>query len=129
MNQLESGDLKLRVRVLEVNPENISPVFLEINLSSILLNYLYIFGQSERAARKASILQMATLYTVLSGTLVNSGIALSGQGTQVLANGSFVGAGIYAFGFKLVDRLICMFNSNPFSDTSLTYVQVFSCYC
>lgn len=46
---------------------------------------------------------MATLYTVLSGTLVNSGIALSGQGTQVFANGSFVGAGIYVFGFRLID--------------------------
>ncbi|KMZ74063.1 hypothetical protein ZOSMA_136G00310 [Zostera marina] len=67
VKQLESGDLKLRVRVLE----------------------------SERAAKKASILQMATLYTVLSGTLVNSGIALSGQETQVFANGSFVGAGVF----------------------------------
>lgn len=33
MKQLESGDLKLRVRVLEVNPENISQAFLEIKFN------------------------------------------------------------------------------------------------
>ncbi|KAF9589289.1 hypothetical protein IFM89_022359 [Coptis chinensis] len=65
VRQLESGDLKLRVRVLE----------------------------SERAARKATILQMATMYTVLGGTLANIGVTLSSQGSQVIANGSFVGAG------------------------------------
>ncbi|KAK3022455.1 hypothetical protein RJ639_046330 [Escallonia herrerae] len=66
VKQLESGDVKLRVRVLE----------------------------SERAARKATILQMATMYTVLGGTLLNIGVAFSNQGGQVLANGSFVGAGV-----------------------------------
>ncbi|KAH7533512.1 hypothetical protein FEM48_Zijuj04G0138800 [Ziziphus jujuba var. spinosa] len=67
VKQLESGDLKLRVRVLE----------------------------SERAARKATILQMATMYTVLGGTLINLGVTLSRQGSQVIANGSFIGAGIF----------------------------------
>ncbi|CAD5173492.1 unnamed protein product [Musa acuminata subsp. malaccensis] len=67
MKQLESGDLKLRVRVLE----------------------------SERAARKASVLQMATMYTALSGTLLNVGVTLSSQGNQTFANGSFIGAGVF----------------------------------
>ncbi|XP_062152427.1 protein ACTIVITY OF BC1 COMPLEX KINASE 7, chloroplastic-like isoform X2 [Alnus glutinosa] len=66
VKQLDSGDLKLRVRVLE----------------------------SERAARKATILQMATMYTVLGGTLLNLGVTFSGQGSQVIANGSFIGAGL-----------------------------------
>uniref|UniRef100_A0A0E0LYV2 ABC1 atypical kinase-like domain-containing protein n=1 Tax=Oryza punctata TaxID=4537 RepID=A0A0E0LYV2_ORYPU len=67
VGQLESGDLKLRVRVLE----------------------------SERAARKANVLQMATVYTALSGTLLNVGVTLSSQGNQIVANGSFIGAGIF----------------------------------
>lgn len=67
VKQLESGDLKLRVRVLE----------------------------SERAARKATILQMATIYTVLGGTLLNLGLTLSTQGSQIVANGSFIGAGVF----------------------------------
>ncbi|XP_010551963.1 PREDICTED: uncharacterized protein LOC104822435 [Tarenaya hassleriana] len=67
VKQLESGDMKLRVRVLE----------------------------SERAARKATILQMATMYTVLGGTLLNLGVTFSNQGSQVIANGSFIGAGIF----------------------------------
>lgn len=67
INQLESGDLKLRVRVLE----------------------------SERAARKATILQMATMYTVVGGTLINLGVTFSSQGSQAVANGSFVGAGVF----------------------------------
>ncbi|KAJ4763193.1 Protein kinase superfamily protein [Rhynchospora pubera] len=66
VQQLESGDLKLRVRVLE----------------------------SERAARKATILQMATMYTALGGTLLNVGVTLNSQGNQLVANGSFVGAGV-----------------------------------
>ncbi|KAL8209113.1 hypothetical protein R6Q57_008525 [Mikania cordata] len=65
VKQLEAGELKLRVRVLE----------------------------SERAARKATILQMATMYTVIGGTLVNIGVTFSTQGSQLIANGSFVGAG------------------------------------
>ncbi|KAL9243963.1 hypothetical protein vseg_017791 [Gypsophila vaccaria] len=67
VKQLETGDLKLRVRVLE----------------------------SERAARKATILQMATMYTVLGGTLLNLGVTFSSQGSQMVANGSFVGAGVF----------------------------------
>ncbi|XP_024967649.1 protein ACTIVITY OF BC1 COMPLEX KINASE 7, chloroplastic-like [Cynara cardunculus var. scolymus] len=67
VKQLESGDIKLRVRVLE----------------------------SERAARKATILQMATLYTVIGGTLVNIGVTFSSQGSQLIANGSFVAAGVF----------------------------------
>ncbi|CAI9772591.1 unnamed protein product [Fraxinus pennsylvanica] len=67
VKELESGDLKLRVRVLE----------------------------SERAARKATILQMATMYTVLGGTLLNLGVTFTIQGSQIIANGSFVGAGVF----------------------------------
>ncbi|XP_074574896.1 protein ACTIVITY OF BC1 COMPLEX KINASE 7, chloroplastic-like [Curcuma longa] len=67
VTQLESGDLKLRVRVLE----------------------------SERAARKASVLQMATIYTAASGTLLNIGVTLSSLGNQPIANGSFIGAGVF----------------------------------
>ncbi|XP_044493430.1 protein ACTIVITY OF BC1 COMPLEX KINASE 7, chloroplastic isoform X1 [Mangifera indica] len=67
VKQLEEGDLKLRVRVLE----------------------------SERAARKSSILQMATIYTVFGGTLLNLGVTLSGQGRQLFANGLFMGAGVF----------------------------------
>lgn len=65
--QLEAGELKLRVRVLE----------------------------SERAARKATILQMATMYSVAGGTLLNLGVSFSSQGSQMLANGSLVAAGIF----------------------------------
>ena len=54
------------------------------------MNYV---RQSERAARKATILQMATMYTVLGGTLLNLGVTFSNQGTQAVANGSFIGAG------------------------------------
>jgi hypothetical protein len=36
---------------------------------------------------------MATMYTVLGGTLLNIGVNLSSQGNQTFANGSFVGAG------------------------------------
>ncbi|XP_057955175.1 protein ACTIVITY OF BC1 COMPLEX KINASE 7, chloroplastic isoform X1 [Malania oleifera] len=67
VKQLEAGDLKLRVRVLE----------------------------SERAARKATILQMATMYTVLGGTLLNLGVTFSSQGSSVFANGSFISAGVF----------------------------------
>ncbi|KAJ8748164.1 hypothetical protein K2173_000572 [Erythroxylum novogranatense] len=67
VKQLEAGDLKLRVRVLE----------------------------SERAARKATILQMATMYSVIGGTLLNLGMTFTTQGSQFFANGSFVGAGVF----------------------------------
>ncbi|WVY90726.1 hypothetical protein V8G54_036240 [Vigna mungo] len=65
--QLEAGDLKLRVRVLE----------------------------SERAARKATTLQMATMYTVLGGTLLNLGITMTNQGNVAMGNGSFIAAGYF----------------------------------
>ncbi|XP_057428942.1 protein ACTIVITY OF BC1 COMPLEX KINASE 7, chloroplastic [Lotus japonicus] len=67
VKQVEAGDLKLRVRVLE----------------------------SERAARKATVLQMGTIYTVFGGTLLNLGLTLSSQGNQSFANGSFLGAGVF----------------------------------
>ncbi|CAA0837048.1 Protein kinase superfamily protein [Striga hermonthica] len=67
VKQLESGDLKLRVRVLE----------------------------SERAARKATILQMATIYTVLWGTFLNLGVTLINQSSRVMANGMFIVAGVF----------------------------------
>ncbi|RZC46048.1 hypothetical protein C5167_039000 [Papaver somniferum] len=67
VKELESGELKLRVRVLE----------------------------SERSARKATILQMATMYTVIGGSLLNIGVSFSSQGNNMIANGSFVGASIF----------------------------------
>ena len=36
---------------------------------------------------------MATMYSVLGGTLLNLGVTLSSQGNQAFANGSFIGAG------------------------------------
>ncbi|KAK1439759.1 hypothetical protein QVD17_05579 [Tagetes erecta] len=67
VKQVEVGDLKLRVRVLE----------------------------SERAARKATILQMATLHTVIASTLVNIGVTVSIQGSRHIARSSFIVAGIF----------------------------------
>lgn len=55
---------------------------------------MFVLVQSERAARKATILQMATMYTVLGGTLLNIGVTFSNQGSQLVANGSFIGAGM-----------------------------------
>ncbi|KAL4185707.1 hypothetical protein AMTRI_Chr10g232040 [Amborella trichopoda] len=68
VKKLEAGDLKLRVRVLE----------------------------AERAARRASIMQSATIYTVAGGTLLNLGVTLTFQGSQAFANGSFIGAAVFA---------------------------------
>ncbi|KAJ4730237.1 Protein kinase [Melia azedarach] len=67
VKQLEAGDLKLRVRVLE----------------------------SERAAQKATKLQMATIHAVFGGTLLNLGVTFSSQARQVLASGSFITAGVF----------------------------------
>ncbi|XP_042475636.1 protein ACTIVITY OF BC1 COMPLEX KINASE 7, chloroplastic-like isoform X2 [Macadamia integrifolia] len=50
-------------------------------------------NDSERAAQKATVLQMATIFTVFGGTLLNIGITVSSLGSQVIANGSFIGAG------------------------------------
>nr|KAI4326411.1 hypothetical protein MLD38_031730 [Melastoma candidum] len=65
VNELDAGDLKLHIRVLE----------------------------SERAARKVTILQMATMYMVFRGTLLNLGVTLNVQGNQAVGNGLFLGAG------------------------------------
>ncbi|XP_057466459.1 protein ACTIVITY OF BC1 COMPLEX KINASE 7, chloroplastic-like [Actinidia eriantha] len=67
VKQLKSGDLKLRVRVLE----------------------------SEREARKATLLQMGTMYMILGGALLNLGATFSNEGAEVIANGSFIGAGVF----------------------------------
>lgn len=71
------------------------PVFESTNPYEMNLTLFLVWDreQSERAARKATILQMATMYTVLGGTLLNLGVTVGSQGSQVLANGSYVGAG------------------------------------
>ncbi|XP_078431888.1 protein ACTIVITY OF BC1 COMPLEX KINASE 7, chloroplastic-like [Wolffia australiana] len=67
MRKLESGDLKLRVRVLE----------------------------SERAAKRASIMQMATIYTVLGSTLLHIGVTMITQdGSDIAATGFFISGGV-----------------------------------
>ncbi|XP_020579986.1 uncharacterized protein LOC110024395 [Phalaenopsis equestris] len=81
VKQLESGDLKLRVRVLE----------------------------SERAARKAAILQMGSIHAVLGGALFNVGVYLSSQVNQTAANIAFIGAGLFllllVISFRKVKKL------------------------
>eukprot|EP00252_Welwitschia_mirabilis_P007517 TRINITY_DN18940_c0_g1_i1.p1 TRINITY_DN18940_c0_g1~~TRINITY_DN18940_c0_g1_i1.p1 ORF type:complete len:321 (-),score=68.50 TRINITY_DN18940_c0_g1_i1:417-1379(-) len=68
IKQLEAGDIKLRVRVLE----------------------------AERAARRTSMMQMATLQTVLSCTLLNTGVVLATQGLEKFATASYLGGGFFA---------------------------------
>ena len=51
--------------------------------------------QAERAARRASILQMATVQAVMAGTLLNVGVSLTGQGLTPYSISSFVGSGIH----------------------------------
>lgn len=81
IQQLEAGDLKLRVRVFE----------------------------AERAATRASVMQMATIYTVLGGTLLNTGVTLTAQGMENLATVSYIGAGVLTIlivqAMKRVQRL------------------------
>lgn len=68
MSELESGELKLGARVLE----------------------------SERAAKRSSRMQMATMYAVLGSILVELGVTLTVliEGSQAIANVSFFGAGV-----------------------------------
>lgn len=92
VKQLEVGDLKLRVRVLEVR--YLFAYLLNVFLFRSFYNHwIFQIHQSERAARKATIMQWATVYTVMGGTLLNIGVTVSTQGSQMIANGSFVAAG------------------------------------
>lgn len=91
VKQVEVGDLKLRVRVLEVFYIFNFPHFTKCTFIIILM-YFHMH-KSERAARKATILQMATLHTVIAGTLVNIGVTFSIQGSQHIARSSFIVAG------------------------------------
>lgn len=81
LQQLEAGDFKLRVRVLE----------------------------AERAARRASILQMATVHAVAAGTLLNVGVSLNGLGMSSYAVFSFIGSGVFTLfvmqAMKRIQRL------------------------
>ena len=87
-------------------------------LLSLLKWQMYVF-QSERAARKATVLQMATMYTVLGGTLVNLGVTFGSQGSQLIANGSFIGAGNQ----KLSPSRHCSSHA-----LSLFYIHQFMCW-
>ncbi|KAI5055059.1 hypothetical protein GOP47_0030204 [Adiantum capillus-veneris] len=78
LQQLEAGDFKLRVRVLE----------------------------AERAARRASVLQTATVYAVAAGTFLNLGVSLTGQGLSPFATPSFIGSGVFMLLFILAMRRI-----------------------
>jgi hypothetical protein len=37
------------------------------------------------------------MYTAMGGTLLNIGVTLNSQGNQIIANGSFIGAGRFLF--------------------------------
>ncbi|MCO5610145.1 hypothetical protein L7F22_064380 [Adiantum nelumboides] len=79
LQQLEAGDFKLRVRVLE----------------------------AERAARRASVLQTATVYAVAAGTLLNVGVSLTGQGLSPYVTPSYIGSGTPLYFIVLPPRLPC----------------------
>lgn len=95
VKQLESGDLKLRVGVLEVISS--SKYFQALRIMHEFMIHIFLISQSKRAAEKATILQMATIYSVLGGVLGNLGVALSIQGRRAVVNGSFIGAGEYSY--------------------------------
>lgn len=81
IRQLDAGDLKLRVRVLE----------------------------AERAARRAGVMQGATINTVAAGTLLNVGVTLTTQGAVGPGTLCFLLAGVFTvliiFAMKRVERL------------------------
>ena len=64
--------------------------------------------QAERAARRASVLQMATVQAVMAGTLLNVGVSLSGQGLTPYSISSFVGSGIHDSSLL---QIVCFHNS------------------
>lgn len=78
IQQLDAGDIKLRVRVLE----------------------------AERAARRASVMQMATIHTVLGSTLLNVGVTLTAQGMENFATVSYIGAGLFTILFVRAMRRV-----------------------
>lgn len=79
--QLEAGDLKLRVRVLE----------------------------GERAARRTGVMQMATINTIAAVGFMNMGTSLALSGLQAPATACMTVAGIFGVllyrGYKRVQRL------------------------
>lgn len=78
IQQLDAGDIKLRVRVLE----------------------------AERAARRASVMQMATIHMVLGSTLLNVGVTLTAQGMENFSTVSYIGAGLFAILFVRAMRRV-----------------------
>ncbi|GJP56458.1 hypothetical protein CLOM_g15528 [Closterium sp. NIES-68] len=81
LQQIENGDLKLRVRVLE----------------------------AERAARRAGIMQVATLNTVAAASLLNMGVSLTTAAIDGPATACFCFAGVFGvgalWGLKRIQRL------------------------
>ena len=60
----------------------------------LLTETLWIMCQAERAARRASVMQMATINTIFAVGLANMGVTLStAQGITAVSNSSFLGAG------------------------------------
>lgn len=57
---------------------------------------------------------MATMYTVFGGTLLNIGVTFSNQGSQLVANGSFVGAGMGKHTVVHTVSVICCGGLNVF---------------
>jgi hypothetical protein len=61
--------------------------------SQVIIDDTGIYSLNEQA----TVLQMATMYTAMGGTLLNIGVTLNSQGNQIIANGSFIGAGRFLF--------------------------------